>query len=38
MLLRKALTFKTVGSRFADSDDDEYGSPFGGSREQDDYY
>ncbi|MBC3785770.1 DinB family protein [Spirosoma utsteinense] len=38
VILKKALTFKTAGSRFADSDEDEYGSPFGGGREQDDYY
>ena len=40
MILQKALNFKSAGSgsRYEDSDTDEYGSPFGSSQEHDDYY
>ncbi|QJW90124.1 DinB family protein [Spirosoma taeanense] len=38
MILKKALTFKGAGARYADDDEDEYGSPYGSSQEHDDYY
>jgi uncharacterized damage-inducible protein DinB len=37
MILKKAFTFQGAGSRY-ENDVDEYGSPFGSSHDNDDYY